>query len=140
MGGNGILGLNGGLEAAIATVRRLWKVGVAMFALVVVVFTCAQAIKKLEAVPAMQRSLARIEAYQHDSLMTNADQAFLMDQMLRRDRNMDNRIRKLEHRPIQEGLGRWEYFSQYGPMPERYRLYFDPDVPSKFLAAKAAGQ
>lgn len=143
-------GFNGQMDAFIATVKRFWAVGVGMFIFVTWIAaqthtTIHQAVieKKLDdqSTVTVENTvlLKNIQTYQKDSLVSNSDMNFLLGQSRARDRNFDNRLRKIEHRPIQEGIGRWEYYPAFGPVPEKYALWFDPAIPVSWLKSKADG-
>lgn len=151
MEGNGFLGLNGQLDALLATGKRYWAVGGGLMAVVIWVFTVNQSVKHQTIMEKKQDDISvqgaantllliQVQKYQHDSLVTTADMNALLGQSLATHRMLDNRLRRLEHRPLQEGLGRWEYYPQYGPVPEKYALWFEPRTTSEWLEAKAGGR
>jgi len=136
--------LNGGLDALISVGKRLWVLWIAMAAVIAWGLTVNQSVVATTGLGSEVHDIhVEVKAgnrYMRDSLVTDSDQRFILGQLLAQYRSVDNRLRKLEHRPIQEGVGRWQYYPEYGSMPEKYRLWFEPPVASEWLERKASGQ
>ena len=135
-------GLNGGLDALIDTGKRLWFLWIGMAVAIGWIGMVSTSVRKQ---PTLDKKLdmvidvqARDGQFMRDSLINLTDMKALMNQSLASHRSFDNRLRVLEHRPIQEGLGRWEYFPQAGPIPEKFQYMFEPA--SQWLGKKANGQ
>jgi hypothetical protein len=153
-GVKGFLGLNGGVDALLETGRRFWALGVGIAVIVGWVLSVNQTGRgqvqdRVEAAEMrkelkLQHALAddvhvEVRAIRAD-MVTNADMDFLLGQSLATHRVFDKRLRLLEHKPAQEGLGRWDYYPQYGTVPDKYRLWFEPASPAQWLDAKAKGR